>query len=174
MGLITATSGIVVQLGFAMIFLGHFFNTSGFTSGTTSGTSGSWRNAVDLSITIHPAFAAIGAYCNETSVPAAKKAKSVVEKSNVLSASTNKGLSRNKTVLPMDFSLASGNNFSTGKSRSANNSNSVSPTMPVTPIIAMLYFFIISDTNDSSTPWPISLLQSALSEYPHTDHDALW
>lgn len=31
------------------------------------------RNAVDLSMTVHPAFAAIGAYFNEISVPAAKK-----------------------------------------------------------------------------------------------------
>ena len=40
--------------------LGMFCSASALTSGTTSGTSGSMRQALELSMTMAPAFAAIG------------------------------------------------------------------------------------------------------------------
>ncbi len=51
----------VVQFGFAMMPLGRSRAAAGFTSGTTSGTSGSIRNAAELSTTTAPAAAATGA-----------------------------------------------------------------------------------------------------------------
>ena len=53
----------VVQLGLAMIPLGRLRPAPGLTSGTTSGTSGSIRNAPELSTTTAPCAAAIGAHC---------------------------------------------------------------------------------------------------------------
>jgi hypothetical protein len=53
---------IVVQLGLAMIpFGGAWSRASGLTSVTTSGTSGSIRQAEELSTTIAPAATACGA-----------------------------------------------------------------------------------------------------------------
>src|SRR6187551_3127476 len=51
---------MVEQLGLATMPLGMFFRASALTSGTTSGTSGSMRQALELSMTTAPAFAAIG------------------------------------------------------------------------------------------------------------------
>src|SRR6516162_5399146 len=51
---------MVEQLGLATIPLGMLFRASALTSGTTSGTSGSMRQALELSMTIAPACAAIG------------------------------------------------------------------------------------------------------------------
>src|SRR5262249_16908570 len=51
---------MVEQFGLATMPLGIFFKASAFTSGTTSGTSGSMRHALELSMTMAPALAAIG------------------------------------------------------------------------------------------------------------------
>src|ERR1019366_10626606 len=59
-GFNATTIWIVEQFGLATMPFGIFLSASGFTSGTTSGTSGSMRHALELSITIAPAFAAIG------------------------------------------------------------------------------------------------------------------
>ncbi len=57
----TATiSDSVVQFGFAMIPLGRRAASAGLTSGTTSGTSGSIRNAPELSTHTAPRAAATG------------------------------------------------------------------------------------------------------------------
>src|SRR5713226_5386961 len=53
---------MVEQLGLATIPLGIRASASAFTSGTTSGTSGSMRQALELSTTIAPALAAMGLY----------------------------------------------------------------------------------------------------------------
>ena len=60
---------IVEQFGLAIIPL-CFKISSGFTSGTTRGTSGSIRNALELSITIAPRLAASGANVLEIEPPA--------------------------------------------------------------------------------------------------------
>src|SRR5271155_5295265 len=59
-GFSATTIWIVEQFGFATIPLGIDLSASAFTSGTTSGTSGSMRQALELSTTIAPALAAIG------------------------------------------------------------------------------------------------------------------
>ena len=56
-GLSTGIAAIVVQFGLAMIPLRASAIASGLTSETTSGTSGSIRNAEELSTTIDPASA---------------------------------------------------------------------------------------------------------------------
>src|SRR5437762_14080104 len=59
-GLRATTIWIVEQLGLATIPLGMDRRASALTSGTTSGTSGSMRQALELSMTMAPALAAIG------------------------------------------------------------------------------------------------------------------
>src|SRR5438105_2967992 len=53
---------MVEQFGLATMPLGIFLSASAFTSGTTRGTSGSMRQALELSTTIAPALAAMGLY----------------------------------------------------------------------------------------------------------------
>ena len=77
---------IVEQLGLAMIPL-CFKISSGFTSGTTRGTSGSIRNALELSITIAPLLAASGANVLEIEPPA-NRAISIFAKDSGLASST--------------------------------------------------------------------------------------
>ena len=59
------------------------------SSGTTSGTSGSIRQAEELSITIAPAAAAFGAYSLEVVLPAENRAMSRPEKSAVFTVKPN-------------------------------------------------------------------------------------
>ena len=69
-------AAMVVQLGLAMIPLGRVASAWGFTSATTRGTSGSERQAEELSITTAPAAATLGARALEVSPPAEKKTMS--------------------------------------------------------------------------------------------------
>ena len=69
-------AAMVVQLGLAMIPLGRWARAWGFTSATTSGTSGSLRQAEELSITTAPAAATLGARALDVSPPAEKKTMS--------------------------------------------------------------------------------------------------
>src|SRR5262245_8909277 len=59
-GFRATTIWMVEQLGLATMPLGMLFRASALTSGTTSGTSGSMRQALELSMTTAPALAAIG------------------------------------------------------------------------------------------------------------------
>ena len=68
-------SCIVEQLGLAMIPSCQS-RSSGLTCDTTSGTSGSMRQALELSITVQPRFAASGASSFEVPPPALKSAMS--------------------------------------------------------------------------------------------------
>ena len=68
-GLSTGIAAMVVQFGLAMMPLGGLIASSGFTSETTSGTSGSLRQAEELSITIAPAAATFGANSRDIDRP---------------------------------------------------------------------------------------------------------
>src|SRR5438094_3233892 len=57
---------MVEQLGLATMPLGMRRRASALTSGTTSGTSGSMRQALELSTTTAPARAAMGLYSRLT------------------------------------------------------------------------------------------------------------
>ncbi len=65
-------AAMVVQFGLAMMPLGRFAIASGLTSETTSGTSGSRRQAEELSMTTAPAAATLGASSLEVEPPAEK------------------------------------------------------------------------------------------------------
>ena len=67
---------IVVQFGLATMPFGIDRSASAFTSGTTSGTSGSIRQADELSITVAPAAATRGASARDAVAPAENRAMS--------------------------------------------------------------------------------------------------
>ena len=75
-GLSTGIAAIVVQFGLAMMPLGGSIASSGFTSETTSGTSGSIRQATELSTTTAPAAATRGAVASEAVLPLENRAMS--------------------------------------------------------------------------------------------------
>ena len=75
-GLSTGIAAIVVQFGLAMMPLRASAIASGLTSDTTSGTSGSMRNAEELSMTVTPAAAKRGASSRDEVAPAEKRAMS--------------------------------------------------------------------------------------------------
>jgi hypothetical protein len=81
-GFSATTSWAVEQFGLAMMY---FFEkplaASALTSGTTSGTSGSIRQADELSMTTQPRAPILGEYSFDTEPPADIKQMSVSEKS---------------------------------------------------------------------------------------------
>src|SRR5690349_11004598 len=79
---------MVVQLGLATMPLGMLANACALTSGTTRGTSGSMRHADELSTTIAPAAATVGAIASEVVLPALNSARSRPRKSAVAVSST--------------------------------------------------------------------------------------
>ena len=84
----TGIAAMVVQLGLAIMPFFAFLTSSGFTSLTTSGTSGSMRQAEELSITVAPEAANFGASSFEVPPPAEKIAMSIPERSAVAASST--------------------------------------------------------------------------------------
>ena len=69
-GFSATTSWAVEQLGLAMMPLGISFSASALTSGTTSGTCRSMRQALELSITMQPWAAILGAHSLAMAPPA--------------------------------------------------------------------------------------------------------
>ena len=69
-GASTGMPAMVVQLGLATMPLGRWASSCGLTSDTTRGTSGSIRQADELSITVAPAAATRGASALEAPFPA--------------------------------------------------------------------------------------------------------
>ena len=64
---------MVAQLGLAMMPFLTSFTSSGLISGTIRGTSGSMRQAWELSMQRAPAAAATGSSCSARSSPTAEK-----------------------------------------------------------------------------------------------------
>src|SRR3954468_23881744 len=91
---------MVEQFGLAMIPLGMRSSALKFTSGTTSGTSGSMRQAEELSITMAPAFAAIGLNSRLIDAGVLERTKSTPAKASGLSGSTGYVRPRNEIDLP--------------------------------------------------------------------------
>ena len=87
-GFNTGIAAIVVQFGLAMIRFGALWISYPLTSLTISGTSGSIRNADELSITITPAAANFGASAFDEVAPAENKAISRPDGSAVAASST--------------------------------------------------------------------------------------
>ena len=79
---------MVVQLGFAMIPFGVLCARCPLTSLTISGTSGSIRNALELSMTITPAAAKRGANSRDEVAPEENNAMSRPDGSATAASST--------------------------------------------------------------------------------------
>ncbi len=98
----TGIAAIVVQFGLAMMPFGGFCASSPLTSATTSGTSGSIRNAEELSITITPAAANFGASSRDDVAPAEKRAMSRPAGSAVAASSTTTSAPFHGSVVPAE------------------------------------------------------------------------
>ena len=101
-GLSTGIAAIVVQLGLAMIPLRASSIASGLTSDTISGTSGSMRNADELSMTVTPAAANRGASSRDDVAPAENRAMSRPDGSATAASSTVISPSPHGRVVPAD------------------------------------------------------------------------
>jgi hypothetical protein len=126
---------IVVQLGTAMI-RGDPSSASGFTSGTTSGTSGSIRNADDLSMHTVPAAATSRTNPRATDAPAAERERSTSRSTSTVSSCTVTSRPPNEIVRPADRADANGNSSSTGNARASMIRSISVPTAPVAPTTA--------------------------------------
>ena len=149
MGLSATTIWMVEQLGVAMrpVLAARW---SALTSGTTSGTPGSWRNTLDLSMTVAPAATACGAYSVLTEPPAAKKTRSTPSNEPGPSSRTSTSTPLNGSLRPAERALARSLSSPTGKSRSSRIARTVPPTTPVAPAMATVY----SLAAISSSPCP--------------------
>ena len=95
-------AAMVVQLGLATMPLGRRSRAWGLTSDTTSGTSGSIRQAEELSMTMAPAAAKRGASSRLPVAPAENSAMSMPDGSAVAASSTTISPSPHGSVRPAD------------------------------------------------------------------------
>ena len=132
----TGIAAIVVQLGLAIIPLRASPIACGLTSLTTRGTSGSIRQADELSITMTPAAAYFGASTLDDAPPAENSAMSMPVRSAVSASSTRISVPRHGNVVPADRSDAKNRTCCIGKSRSSSSRRMTVPTWPVAPTTA--------------------------------------
>ena len=118
----------------------NFSNAEELTSGIISGTSSCILKKDELSITIHPAFAALGANSAETFPPGENKPMSTLEKSKSDKSSTTNSSSWNVIFYPLDFEEASKYRVLTGKFFCSKIVIISLPTFPVAPTTAILNF----------------------------------
>ncbi len=97
---------MIVQFGTAMIF-GFHASDSGFTSGIVSATSGSIRNALELSMQTVPASAAFGTHVLATEPPHEDSATSTPRSASKDSTPTVCSSPRNAIRVPALRSEAS-------------------------------------------------------------------
>ena len=133
---------IVEQLGLAII-LSSLVRTSALISGIINFLVGSIRQAEELSTTVVPTWANLGAHSLETEAPAEKRATSGLSDTACCKPITVYSVPLKTIFLPTDFSEATGINSVTGKLCSASTSNITLPTIPVTPTTATLIYFSI-------------------------------
>src|SRR6266702_1805527 len=144
---------MVEQFGLAMIpFFAYRAMAWGFTSGTTSGTSGSIRQAPELSMQTAPARAAEGQNSFDRSPPAEKRAMSIPAKESWVSSSTSTAFPLNSRISPALRELARYLIFPTGKSRSSRHSIIWAPTAPVAPTIATFHSLLMCLFSSETTP----------------------
>src|SRR6185312_17508857 len=134
-GLSATTICMVEQFGLAII-LSAAVSTCAFTSGTTSFFVLSILQADELSMTVVPTSANLGAHSSEVLPPAENKAISGFFAIASVMVTTLYLLPRNVTSIPFDLSEATGINSSTGKLRSSSTFIIVLPTKPVAPTTA--------------------------------------
>jgi hypothetical protein len=98
------------------------------------------RHADELSITVMPASANLGAHANDVLPPAENKAMAGFALIASCIDTTAYDFPFKVTGFPTDFSDATGINSLTGNRRSANTSNIFVPTKPVAPTTAIFIF----------------------------------
>ena len=108
--------------------LGMSRRSSGLTSETTSGTSGSLRQALELSITTAPAAATLGANSLDDEPPLLNSARSRPLKSAVAVSSTTMSRPLNGSVVPAERDDAKKRTSSRGKLRSSSRARMTPPT----------------------------------------------
>ena len=108
----------------------------GLTSLTTRGTSGSMRQALELSITVAPASAKRGACARLPVAPAENRAMSMPDGSAVSTSSMMTVCPANSTAVPAERAVANRRSSRIGKARSARISRMTVPTWPVAPTTA--------------------------------------
>ena len=122
-------TAIVVQFGLATMPLPMWSSASGLTSDTTSGTSGSMRQADELSTTRAPAAAKRGDHSREVAPPALNSATS---KPWIVSSSSG-WTTMSPICLPAERAEAKGTISSAGKARRSSSASRSVPTAPVAP-----------------------------------------
>ena len=131
-------AAIVVQFGLAMIPFSARAMSCGFTSETTSGTCGSIRQHDELSTTMAPAAANLGANARDVLAPAEKITTSKPVGSAVVASSTVIERPAKSMVDPAERAEAKKRNSLCGNSRSASSERMTLPTIPVAPTRPML------------------------------------
>ena len=119
---------MVVQFGLAMMPLRASPMAPGLTSDTTSGTSGSMRNAEELSMTVTPAATNLGASSRDDVAPAENRAMSSPDGSATAASSTVIVPSPHGSVVPADRDEAKKRSSSRGNPRSASRRRITPPT----------------------------------------------
>jgi hypothetical protein len=124
---------MVVQFGLAMMPFGRdrarpATSRAKLTSLTTSGTSGSFRQADELSTTTAPAAANRGACTRDIVAPAENSAMSSPDGSAVSAFSTSISWPRKVSFLPSDRGEAKNRTEVAGKSRSSSSARITWPT----------------------------------------------
>ena len=133
---------MVEQLGLAIMPLGLFSASSGFTSGTTRGTSGSIRNALELSIITAPNLVMSAANSFEVLPHADTKAMSTSRKSSLcLSSLMIYSFPRKTQEEPALRLEPKRYNSSIGKFLSSSTRRNSCPTAPLAPTIATFIIF---------------------------------
>src|SRR5437588_3104836 len=129
---------MVEQFGLATIPLGIRFRASAFTSGTTSGTSGSMRQALELSMTMAPALAAIGLYSRLMEAGVLDRTISTPANASGRIGSTLYDLPWKSIALPALRSEARNLTARTANWCSLSTCRIIAPTAPVAPTTATL------------------------------------
>ena len=118
--------------------LGMCRRASALTSGTTSGTSGSMRQALELSMTMAPAFAAMGLYSRLIEAGVLDSTMSTPANASGRIGSTVYVLPLKSIGLPALRSEARNLMARKGNECSSSTCRMISPTAPVAPTTATL------------------------------------
>ena len=127
---------MVEQFGLAII-LSSLVSVCALISGTINFLSVSIRQTDELSITVVPTCANLGAHSKEVSPPAENMAMVGLAFTASSMAIILRALFLNKSCLPTDFFEATSSSSVTGKFRSSRSFSITVPTIPVAPITAI-------------------------------------
>ena len=119
---------MVVQFGLATMPFRIDASAAALTSGTTSGTSGSIRQADELSMTTAPPDTNLGASCAEAEAPMENRARSRPSTSAVAASSTTTSRPRKGIRRPADRDEANSLRSSSGNPRSSRMASITVPT----------------------------------------------